>query len=1659
MLAVILGLTGMFGGSPAVLAGETARESVVEETMIREETDEAGKETEEARVMPAENTEPATDIGKSPAAAEKTEDPEGKPTAAESSGEPEGNTTAAESTGESEEKPAATENAGEAAGKPSAAGASGETAEVPAVQPREESSGGAAEETAGKDKAETTASASEVAASTITKGSGVMIARVRAMASSKEIDAKLKTGTWYSYDDYGLGDGSGDGATPVFTVTFEYNGEKYSCTGQCIQPSYSAASGEVDGKLKTVKASNLLAKVLYYGNSKYAGDACYYAAENVYNSGSAKDKVRQFLITHLAAGKAYGKDDDWDNSTNATAKKYAKALVSYAEDMPAIPDPDIFLNKDHAWKAGTPVISSDGKYQVTETFQFTGAAGNYVEFPAQAGVQFMDAGTKKEIPAKSGKVKITAGMSFYLQAPVSQASTAKTYSSGKLIGQEYTRNFEVFILKVSGKQDVGFLDTAKAENNWVSLDVSWLQEASLQLSKITAGGGTFAAMVKDNPMYSLAGAEYGVYDTEAKAKAAGTPLYTLTTGADGKSQLLKLPADAIGKTWYVREKKAARGYQLDTSVHAVALKAGTNAVTVSDVPLFARISIAKYDAGNPEGGYEIRDSLTAEGIVFGLYYYAAAAAEGRFVRSWNIRTMAQESSGKKVYAAALDAAHKVSGSAFYMDAAGNAIVPLGTLQVKEENPGEDFTTEAMYWEVGDQVVSGDTFAAKIAEKTEANGTKTVQLQVEGKTWDQALLRVKAYDYASFGDLSIEKRSALNRRLLAGASFRLLDAEGNTFVPTEKNRTRGDISADGTIITGENGRAELVHVPVGEYTLQEIKAPVGYKTGPLGEGISVKVQSRKDLPLTNEPKRGELLFRKVQAETKKKMANIPFRITHTETGESHIIMTDENGTFDSRRIPHSEKTNAGDENGGDASAGVWFGLDENGKQAPASDESGAFPYGDYVLEELRCEGNAGRVLITETFHIRSDAEERNGGVLDLGTLENEKWPEIHTKASGESGSGYVLPEEKAVIVDEVSYERLTIGTAYRLQGTLMHKDSGEPVTDPESGEAVTSELTFTPEGSRNGSVTMQFSLNALSLAGEDVVVFEELTYADSGEAVADHKDLSDEGQTISFVKISTQAVDPKTKTNVTQARENVRIVDTVTYENLKPGKRYTLSGILMDRSTGETFKDAAGKEVRGETVFTAREASGTAEVEFVFDGRGLTNQTFVVFEELSFDQTVIARHEDPDDEAQTVYIPDIGTTLSEAGTGSKYPSSLREVVLEDVVSYKNLMPGTAYTVKGTLMDKSTGETLTDAEGKKIEAKTTFTPEEADGSTTVTFRFTPAPTMAGKTAVAFEEIPEVAVHADLKDEGQTVYFPGIGTQAADAVTKKHLGKRTEVIALDDTVQYTNLKPGTEYRLQGVLMDRQSGKPLTNEKNEEITAEMTFMPESAAGSVQLSFSFPGSALKSEGVVVFESLYLQDECIAEHKELSDEGQTVYYPQIRTQAKDAKTGKKTAVAGKKVKITDTVTYQGLIPGQKYLMKGRLMNKKSGEILKDSAGKEVTAKKRFQAEKSSGTVELTFTLDASGLGDVTTVAFEKLLIAEGEAEIAAHEDLTDEAQTVKIRKEETPEKETPEKETEKKNPKTGDAADPARWIMTGAAALAVLIFLLMHLKKKGRIRQ
>ena len=79
----------------------------------------------------------------------------------------------------------------------------------------------------------------------------------------------------------------------------------------------------------------------------------------------------------------------------------------------------------------------------------------------------------------------------------------------------------------------------------------------------------------------------------------------------------------------------------------------------------------------------------------------------------------------------------------------------------------------------------------------------------------------------------------------------------------------------------------------------------------------------------------------------------------------------------------------------------------------------------------------------------------------------------------------------------------------------------------------------------------------------------------------------------------------------RADEEITLVDTVSYKNLQPGKKYKLTGTLMDKETGEAVKDAEGKEITAETSFKPETADGTVNVTFTFDGSNLAGKTIVV----------------------------------------------------------------------------------------------------------------------------------------------------------------------------------------------------------------------------------------------------------------------------------------------------------------------------------------------------------------------------------------------------------------------------------------------------------------
>ena len=152
----------------------------------------------------------------------------------------------------------------------------------------------------------------------------------------------------------------------------------------------------------------------------------------------------------------------------------------------------------------------------------------------------------------------------------------------------------------------------------------------------------------------------------------------------------------------------------------------------------------------------------------------------------------------------------------------------------------------------------------------------------------------------------------------------------------------------------------------------------------------------------------------------------------------------------------------------------------------------------------------------------------------------------------------------------------------------------------------------------------------------------------------------------------------------------------------------------------------------------------------------------------------------------------------------------------------------------------------------------------------------------------------------------------------------------VTLIDTISYKNLKVGETYKISGVLMDKETGEPLLVGE-QQVTAELEFTPTSSEGSVELTYTFDGSALAGKSVVVFEDLYQGENVVASHADITDEGQTITFgkPAIGTTA--TIDGEKTAVPAEQITITDTVEYSGLTVGQEYKLTGVLMDKETGE--------------------------------------------------------------------------------------------------------------------------------
>lgn len=1357
----------------------------------------------------------------------------------------------------------------------------------------------------------------------------------------------------------------------------------------CAQPSKNSPAGGT----YTASVSNVagLKAILYYGYGGPGFDDPNYGAKKIFNFSDteiSKERI-PYAYTHTLVALAYC-SGNWDAMGSSIQQGMVDLKGAFTDVY------NFYRDKDSVVPGGFTayLFSTGGATQVMATWRYvptgkltltkvsanpTLTNGNscYSLAGAEFGVYTERECTNQiatlitDATGNANTIELDAGMTVYIRenkAPKGFALSKEIKTVNVVSGQTTT---------------VTFTDKPQADPVWILLG-----KIDKESNKNKPQGSA-----------SLAGAEFtikyyeGYYDTDPAAFGkSAIRTWIVKTDGDGFSALdasYKVSGDdfyygtngdiviPLG-TITIQESKEPEGYLINSEVFVRQITSNGdgesvytyNQPIVKEQTIRGGVKIAKMDSEKQKS--EAQGSATLGNAEFSIVTLNknTVVVDGR-----------EYSQGQVCKTIVTDPKTKIASTAA-------DTLPAGDYKVFESKSPDGYLKEGPFLE--------RMFSIK------ENGVIVDLTDSENAILDDVIrggVKIAKRDYES------KETVPLGGASLGNAEFSIITLNENTVLVDGKEYSYGQVVKK--IVTDDETKIASTAadtLPRGHYKIVEGKASEGYlvqgkimqEFDIVEDGVIVDLTD-VDHSIQDQVKRGDFDITKIDSSSQNTMAGVKFKITSDTTGESHEFTTDENGYYSSSSDWNKHSNNT---NGGGAEDGMWFGIDSNGKQVAVNDNLGALPHDTYTVEELPCAANVGKRLYVGKITIR-----RDGVTIHMNNIENVGVTIGTTAKDAKTGTQYACAEQDATIIDTVTMSGLENGVEYTIVGTLMDKETGLAVKDTE-GKEITSKVTFKPTTDMMYR-DMEFDFDASGLAGHDVVVFEELYQGE--KLVASHNDLSDEGQTVYFPGIGTQASDKDTGIDVSMADEEVTLVDKVSYTNLRPGKKYTVTGTLMDKETGEAIRNKEGNKITAKASFVPEETDGITELEFTFDGSSLAGKSIVAFEELSRNDKVYAVHADIKDEAQTVHFPKIATTAKDNDTQVNASCAGDKITITDTVSYENLMPDYSYTVKGIIYDKETGEPL-EINGEQVTAEAMFTPEDTSGTVDVAFSFA-GTGLAGKSIVVFESVyygsaggeEMVAQHADLKDEGQTIHIPKIGTTVSDSETGVNLSHADEEITVTDTVSYENLISGKEYKLNGVLMDKETGEAVKDKEGNEITAEAFFTPKEATGTVDVVFKFDGTELAGKTLVAFEELSQNDVIYAVHADIEDEAQTLYIPKIGTQAKDSETQENVSCADEAVTLVDTISYESLNPTCIYTIKGTVYDKATKKpLLVD--GKEVTTQMEFSPKELSGTVDVTFRFDGTDLGGKTLVIFETVSYNNGEKEVvvAEHEDIEDKAQTLYI---------------------------------------------------------
>lgn len=470
-----------------------------------------------------------------------------------------------------------------------------------------------------------------------------------------------------------------------------------------------------------------------------------------------------------------------------------------------------------------------------------------------------------------------------------------------------------------------------------------------------------------------------------------------------------------------------------------------------------------------------------------------------------------------------------------------------------------------------------------------------------------------------------------------------------------------------------------------------------------------------------------------------------------------------------------------------------------------------------------------------------------------------------------------------------------------------------------------------------------------------------------------------------VELNTTATGKNGEKFVDPTKE-INLEDTIRYKWLFAGRTYLYTTKIVDQKTGEVLDTLNGS-------FVPLAYEGFHVVKAKLDGPKYRGKTIVFYEYIydTVKKKEVASHEDINDLGQTITVndPEI-KTKAQGENGRKLFNPQKKVNIKETVTFTDLVVGHKYT--------------TTVQGYKLSDETTY--ENAALTKTfiatnplmeLTFEFElDGQELKGNgivfTEKLFYESEEMANHEELTNEEQTVRFtdPKITTKAYGEEGKQLFDPHAKV-PVKETAVLTDLIVGDEYKVivQGYRLS--TGKPY-----EKIKKELVFTATETEMEQTVDFILSGKELAGDGIVFTETLLYEEETIAEHKDLSNQEQTIVFtnPKIKTKAFGDEQ-KQVFDPLQKVLVKETAEITELIIGNEYkvVVQGYRL---STEKVYEKVRKEVT----FVAEKEVKTIEFEFILEGKELrGD--GIVFTETLSHEDE-NIATHHDLNNQEQTVRF---------------------------------------------------------